>query len=75
MRDIKELFETTFAAFDDVWGDTHSYPPKRFANLLKCFTAALWRELSSMVPRVEPGAKAKLIFVEEVMKSWIKLLD
>jgi len=28
-----------------------------------------------MVPRVEPGAKAKLIFVEEVIKNWIKLLD
>ena len=42
----------TFAAFDDVWGDKYSYHPKRFANLLKSFTAALWRDLSSMVPRV-----------------------
>lgn len=65
----------TFGALDDVWGDKYPYPPKRFTNLLKAFTSALWRELSAMVPRVEPGTKAKVIFVEEVMKSWIKLLD
>lgn len=65
----------TFAALDDVWGDTYPYSPKRFANLLKAFTSALWRDLSGMVPRVEPGTKAKVLFVEQVMKHWIKLLD
>jgi hypothetical protein len=54
----------TFAALDDVWGDTYPYSPKRFANLLKAFTSALWRDLSGMVPRVEPGTKAKVLFVE-----------
>jgi hypothetical protein len=43
IKDIKELFEATFAALDDVWGDKFVYPPKRFANLLKAFTATLWR--------------------------------
>ena len=75
IRDIKELFEMTFAAFDDVWGDKYPYPSKRFANLLKAFTTSLWRDLSGMVPRVEAGAKNKLTFVEDVMKNWIKLLD
>lgn len=54
----------TFGALDDVWGDTYPYSPKRFANLLKAFTSALWRDLSGMVPRVEPGTKAKVLFVE-----------
>lgn len=75
IKEIKELFETTFAALDDVWGDKFSYPPKRFANLVKTFTTTLWRELSSLVPRVEPGARTKVLFVEEAMKAWIKLLD
>lgn len=43
IKDIKELFEMTFGALDDVWGDKYPYPPKRFTNLLKAFTSALWR--------------------------------
>lgn len=52
LKEIKELFEMTFGALDDVWGDKYIYPPKRFANVMKAFTSALWRDLSGMVPHV-----------------------
>jgi len=56
--------EETFAALDEIWGDKYPYPPRRFANLLKCFTHTLWAEMSSLIPKVSPEAKANIILVE-----------
>jgi hypothetical protein len=44
--------DATFAALDDVWGDKYPYNAKRFANLVKCFTATLWRFMTAQVPKV-----------------------
>ena len=52
LKELKELLENTFAAFDDVWGDKFPYPSKRFGSLLRGFTLTLWRELGSMMPRI-----------------------
>lgn len=74
-RGLKELLESTFNALDDVWGDKYPYNPKRFANLVRCFTQTLWRFVTAQVPRVNSEAKGKIAMVEDIMKTWIKLLD
>lgn len=74
-RGLKELLESTFNALDDVWGDKFVYSPKRFANLVRCFTLTLWRFVTAQVPKVNSEAKGKIAMVEDVMKTWIKLLD
>lgn len=72
---MKELLEATFAALDDVWGDKYPYAPKRFANLLRAFTGYLWRELASFIPKISAEARPKIAMIEEIMRTWIKLLD
>lgn len=72
---MKELIEATFAALDDIWGDKYPYNAKRFANLVKCFTATLWRFMTAQVPKVNSEAKTKIAMVEDLTKTWIKLLE
>lgn len=71
---MKELLETTFAALDDVWGDKFPYNTKRFANLVRCFTATLWRHMTSLITHINSEAKSKIPMVEDIMKTWIRLL-
>lgn len=61
---LKELLESTFAALDDIWGDKYSYSPKRFANLVRCFTATLWRFITSQVPQVNSDARKRIDVME-----------
>jgi hypothetical protein len=74
-RGLKELLEGTFNALDDVWGDKFVYSPKRFANLVRCFTLTLWRFVTAQVPKVNSEAKGRIAMVQDVTKTWIKLLD
>jgi len=58
-----------------VWGDKYPYNAKRFANLVRSFTNALWRQMAILIPKLTVEAKSNIVMADDIMRTWIKLLD